>query len=1501
MSVPDYDQFSEDHQSLLIVVKPIGPQMNQQLFDLIYKNIIKLNELKILNNKINGFERQIRIRYKQSYSIDNNDWGDFQAHRKLIGLITIAQSFNKNEIESISELHKTIHDTYTNTLFDSKCFIIQNLQSNDESIDESKPGDQTSNEIVDEPSINGDNDDRKITETTTTTNSANNLANNEIDPILDFDIGGQLYITSDHTCFTSRVNRLSSSSSSSASSISSKNSQSNLSTPTKSKSNDKILVESKDNYSLPPIINDNDGDNMILNDNSQRNRQRTHSRNKSLDSKLLSITNDNDSHVLHLSSNDLAQQTTSTTTHKRAHSSSTTSLSPPLSSSNCDPSISHQHHSSANEFIQFESNEQCCQEIQLKTKDFLNGLFWTLESKRLDKTREKKDKIPLLMAPCEKKDLIGLDTDTRSFRRKCLGRMQKHIADLSLMTGLPQESFLNYITAIEYLKGVNDKLWLASAYEGLCSASLVLLFPKRWQYIHKLRHEYSFNSNGLINDLLSRKDYEIARTELGRSMKQIALEDSQIDQQIITNKILMKSILTFDQFYDKYKEAASNYALYRGAAVIEFECSFKAAKTLTFFRRYLKASDFIQNAVFISLNQSIEDQIERLLRISQLYETIGFYRKAAFFKRFAALKTVSQAKNLDWEKCYFLLLPALYGYGLTLNPNEYDERLKCGNINWSAIHVQLLQEIITTSLKMQNETLAIRHLSFMLQCLFTNITANQRQEFATKLSSLSTKCGEGSPVPLRLTNGVTIPSVNFTKFPTVVYFKIEPLKPYLKLYKLRYNHNDNDEETEYKYSGPFIYTPLQLNRSPERNSYKNANSVTKMNFYWSEGHIGSISLSLHNYLPIELNITSIIMMTDGVVFEPKHDTSLKIQPNSTCTNISLTGIPRSSGILDILGYKIHTLGIKSDCHLKQLPNAKKLKLPSKFTVEIVQRLPLMCAQCTNAMDLNDDICLAKGINIINNNIKDMFPDCYIGNSNFISLFEGQQKNYRIKLTNISTNMDELIDLINMKIIYPKQQNHHHRNKQKKQKKNFHLEKNLIDIEWDIERIENQLPFGPGLSIEFDIKLSAKGDFILAAKSLNNDQNDVKSNKFTNINESGIQQQQQQPTTTIKKQQLLGSKKLANFINELQSSRKSSNDLSTTTMLMTNNNNNNNFVTNKMDDEMDFSDEISQPKLVELCLQLEYSGGPGLNSGFCRRVNIYFIIEIKSSILITHWDVIQAEQMDECYLVFDTLNATEQEINLNYSTNKEMLIEPKEKCRIPVPIKRCPLNLANNDDNNDDCKLIQKSLLQNHHHSNKSTTTTTTKNIDFLTNIFPTDEKLEAILLKCKQHLLKQINLRWIMQNNDHDDGIVFVEKVPYSNELLKSLLIPPIQSGKVFFLIRLYLVYYQDYQNVSLTNKHNYNINDKIIINGCESLCINELQTKKSYQHNCGLIFLYSGVYKLEICCLPDEKYQQILMKKGNVRFNNNQNGDDNDNGDLDNQHNSLFKCLHTIEITVDD
>lgn len=99
--------------------------MNPNLFNLIYDRLSQLYEFKVSGNKGMGFERTIRLRFKQSYSIENNNWGDFQAHRRLVGLITIARSFNDNEIESICELHNTIRDTYADTLFDSRCFVIR--------------------------------------------------------------------------------------------------------------------------------------------------------------------------------------------------------------------------------------------------------------------------------------------------------------------------------------------------------------------------------------------------------------------------------------------------------------------------------------------------------------------------------------------------------------------------------------------------------------------------------------------------------------------------------------------------------------------------------------------------------------------------------------------------------------------------------------------------------------------------------------------------------------------------------------------------------------------------------------------------------------------------------------------------------------------------------------------------------------------------------------------------------------------------------------------------------------------------------------------------------------------------------------------------------------------------------------------------------------------------------------------------------------------------------
>ncbi|RWS20427.1 hypothetical protein B4U80_05007, partial [Leptotrombidium deliense] len=105
-----------------------------------------------------------------------------------------------------------------------------------------------------------------------------------------------------------------------------------------------------------------------------------------------------------------------------------------------------------------ENSRQCDDGSDNDVKDLISSLFWVLESKRLDRSYEKLDKIPLLMAPFETKALIGLDTDSKIFKRKCMGRMRKYMGDLSLLAGLPSEALSHYGNSIDTLRSAND--WL---------------------------------------------------------------------------------------------------------------------------------------------------------------------------------------------------------------------------------------------------------------------------------------------------------------------------------------------------------------------------------------------------------------------------------------------------------------------------------------------------------------------------------------------------------------------------------------------------------------------------------------------------------------------------------------------------------------------------------------------------------------------------------------------------------------------------------------------------------------------------------------------------------------------------------------------------------------------------------------------------------------------------------------------------------------------------------
>ncbi|CAB1350949.1 unnamed protein product, partial [Coregonus sp. 'balchen'] len=407
MSVPDYMQCAEDHQTVLVVVQPVGIVPEDQFFR-IYKRIASVAQVSIRDS-----QRNLYIRYRHHYLPENNEWGDFQTHRKVVGLISVTTCRSAKEWPQTSDRFYSQKEVFGATLYDSRLLV--------------------------------------------------------------FGLQGEI-----------------------------------------------------------------------------AEQQRTD--------------------------------------------------------------------------VAFYSSYDDCPDVEKRVEDFVESIFIVLESKRLDRATDKSgDKIPLLCVPFEKKDFVGLDTDSRHYKKRCQGRMRKHVGDLCLQAGMLQDALVHYHMAVELLRSVNDFLWLGGAQE-------VLIDPG------------ALTANGISADTSS---------EIGRA----------------------KNCLSPEDIIEKYKEAISYYGKYKNAGVIELEACVKAVRVLAVQKRAMEASDFLQNAVYINLGQlSEEEKIQRYSILSELYDLIGFHRKSAFFKRVAAMQCVAPTiPEPGWRACYKLLLETLPGYSLSLDPKDFSK------------------------------------------------------------------------------------------------------------------------------------------------------------------------------------------------------------------------------------------------------------------------------------------------------------------------------------------------------------------------------------------------------------------------------------------------------------------------------------------------------------------------------------------------------------------------------------------------------------------------------------------------------------------------------------------------------------------------------------------------------------------------------------------------------------------------------------------------------------
>lgn len=520
--------------------------------------------------------------------------------------------------------------------------------------------------------------------------------------------------------------------------------------------------------------------------------------------------------------------------------------------------------------------------------------------------------------------------------------------------------------------------------------------------------------------------------------------------------------------------------------------------------------EFIQNVIFASFPQDNDLQIERLDLAVRLYQSIGFKRKAAFYKRFAALKYVAvHLKSPDWQECYNSLLESLDGYGLTLDPIEYEKRLQSQSGSfWPGIHIQLLEELITCSKKMQADTLAIRHMSFILHALESYLSSQRKKDLAERLELFSARCGEDSPVQLTLPSGSVISNVNLTKFPLCLHFEPlslpMPLRPVPITMRRRGSRASTSPNTTDE--NPFIFTPFSNKYNQSQLPKRTLSNSVIADFRWVQDEPCSTMMKFKNTLPFELNVTGIKLLTDGVPFEstPK---SLRLDPenenNMNSVTVHLTGTPKVvessldvspsktdhaigssqkkplNPVIDtkliISGYSTHVLGVKSDCKIDMLPKlADNSKFPHQYIIEVTPPLPRLEFINVSLQDNEDES--EPHIEFIP---MDQVNKDYVVLIYNIKVKRGNKRNLKVKFKNADDSSID-IDYINLILVGTKINFTSPRSIVQQQDNSGDISIQLTDvgndgvnlISWNNNSIDNSLPIRIGQESEIELMIAA---------------------------------------------------------------------------------------------------------------------------------------------------------------------------------------------------------------------------------------------------------------------------------------------------------------------------------------------------------------------------------------------------------------------------------------------
>lgn len=824
--------------------------------------------------------------------------------------------------------------------------------------------------------------------------------------------------------------------------------------------------------------------------------------------------------------------------------------------------------------------------------------------------------------------------ESRNNKKRCMGRVTKHLADLTLQAGLVAESLSLFHTASDTLRAISDSLWMGAAYEGLCAASAILLFPRtrhndqnsspeitrrrssgrriiegaellRSNQSSSMSTSSSISSTSSVTSTVSSSNGTTAPTTTS-SVTEKASPRAASPSEVLLDVIrdLPANTLRPEQITSHYRDAIINYSKYRHAGVIETEAALKAARICIEQRNNLDVAMFLQNVLYINLNMSELERVQRFETLTELYQTIGYHRKAAFCQRLAAWRHVAQSnQNPDWAQNYRLLLESFSAHRLSLDPIE----VLRSNSGWPCLQIDLLQQLVFAAKRLGHYALATRHITFLLQTMWQHLTPAEQREMASQLQNLSHQC-EGSPVPLHLENGTVIPAANLTDLPYCSMFQVKQLPSHLKPHKIEVAKSTMDQ-------GPFLFTPMHFNSMERRrkDEERDAKDTGKLPFEWIQYDMCEVTLKVTNPLPHEVQLCDVRLLTTGVVFESIPQTVTL--PSKLPTYVTLHGSPiECGGMLHVEGYSTHTVGVKSDCRLR---NMLGRSFPAAFHVNVIPAMPKLKVQTSLPQTATFGV-LPSAENIVT--------------TASVTLFNGERTECVITVTNCS---NVPIEYLEGTILCTGEQ----------QPRMF---------QWDNEAVRESLPILPHESKQFTLHVYGEADFLgpVVVKGDPDGGGGPSSlpiqvaSSFSASGQTSLHSRFSSPNNTMRRNEMATSSFRSG--NTLHSGHSS---LATISLLNT---------------------SASSPRQVEAQLRLRYSGGPGWKAGQCRQCTVALQVELLPSAQVTNWDVLPAEVATEFYLVLDVVNLTAQEMILEYTDNKNILVEARELCRVPVPVPRCPL-------------------------------------------------------------------------------------------------------------------------------------------------------------------------------------------------------------------------------------